>query len=563
MIAHAHDFDEETPLAADICVVGAGPVGIALALALARGGRSVLLLEAGGETDSAESNDFYRGAVTDPALHTDPADYRARRLGGTSTMWGGRCMPLDPIDFERRDWIPDSGWPITHDALDAYYPEAVRLCEAGDPVFDAADPRAPSGPAMIAGFTGTAFTDRSIERMSCPTDFGRRYRAQLERAPNIRLVLEAAVTAIGLDHDGRRVENLTVRRRDGRRLGVKAREIVLALGGLETTRLLLASRDVQRDGIGNAHDVLGRYYMCHLAGTIGRVTAAAGTGAIWHGYDVADDGTYCRRRLALTAAAQREHGVGNFIARLHHPTIGDPSHATGVLSALYLARALVPRAYRPRLAGIDSAGPATTLHHAFNVLRDPAGVAGFAARMLIGRKLAARKFPSVIVAPRTGRFTLDFHAEQETNRDSRVMLGEETDRWGMPRLRIDWRYTAGDVRTVATALALLRQDFARSGAATLDYDEDAVEREMIRYGAYPGHHIGTARMGDDPRRSVVDRDCRVHGVGNLWVAGTAVFPTSSQANPTLSAIALALRLADHLAAGASRVPAPAIETEAA
>ncbi len=548
MILDGNALPDATTLTAAVCIVSAGAAGIAMALELAGAGIDVLLLEAGGERPSARSQDFYRGTVVDPALHSPPDEYRERRLGGSTTIWGGRCMPFDPIDFAARDWVPHSGWPIGPEALAPYYPRANALCEAGrfaytiDTAFDR-----PMRP-MIAGFEGTDYATNTLERFSRPTDFGRRYRAQLEADPQLRLVLNAAVTNIELEAAGGVVTGLAVRAAGGATIRVVADQVVLALGGLETTRLLLASRDVHADGIGNAHGQLGRYYMCHIAGTIGLFRATGGRKAVWHGYDVADDGCYCRRRLALRPDAQRRHRLGSFVARLHHPRIADSRHRTGILSALYLGRVLVPRQYRKRLEDADPAGLRGTLRHLVNVIRDPIGVARFAATMLIGRRLAARKFPSIIVAPRDGGFSLDFHAEQAPNPDSRLRLGAERDAWGMPRLEIDWRYTPGDVATVKSALALLAADIAASGCGRFDYDPASVEEEMTRYGAYGGHHFGTTRMGDDPRHSVVDADCRVHGVANLHVASAAVFPTSSQANPTLTVVALALRLADRLKA---------------
>jgi choline dehydrogenase-like flavoprotein len=166
--------------------------------------------------------------------------------------------------------------------------------------------------------------------------------------------------------------------------------------------------------------------------------------------------------------------------------------------------------------------------------------------MLKDRKLAERKYPSVIISPKANLYSLDFHAEQQPNPLSRVKLSDAVDGLGMPQLTIDWRYTANDVATLARAVALLAADLRRDGIGELSYEPENMEAEMTRYGAYGGHHIGTARMGTDPRSSVVDSDCRVHGIGNLYIAGSAVFPTSSQANPTLTLVALALRLAARL-----------------
>jgi choline dehydrogenase-like flavoprotein len=546
------DLSSSSPLRCDVCVIGAGAVGISMALALARSGLDVIVAEAGDRRPDPAVQDAYAGRVVDEAMHSPLTDYRERRFGGSSTVWGGRCMPLDPIDYQPRDWIPDSGWPIGPEALAPFYPAANQLCEAGPFTYRADEALGADARPMIAGFAGAAYSTDHLERSSCPTDFGQRYADELEKAPNIRLLLRAPVTSINLAPDGGSVTDVSLRDAAGTPFSIAAREVVVATGGLESARLLLASRDVHPHGIGNHHDVLGRYYQAHLAGTIGTVTFDLAKTAIWHGYDRDAQGVYVRRRLALSEAAQREHRLGNVIARLHHPRIADPAHGTAVLSALYLGQGLVPRLYRKRLAGDEHAGAANWLRHVGNVARNPVSVARFAATMLIGRKFAQRKFPSVIVVPRTGRYSIDFHAEQAPNPASRVFLDTARDALDMPRLVADWRYLPQDVATVQGALALLAQDLAGSGLGHFDYDPATVEHEMIRYGAYPGHHIGTVRMGDNPATSMVNGDCQVHGVRGLSVVGTAVFPTSSQANPTLTAIALGLRLADRLAQEAKK-----------
>lgn len=540
-------------LAADVCIIGAGAAGISMALALADSGLDVLLLESGGLQVEEDSQALYAGSVTDPLMHSPPDRYRQRRFGGSTTIWGGRCMPFDAIDFEARDYIADSGWPIGMDALLPFYPQANRLCEAGEFSYRADDaftrPLAP----MISGFDSPHFTADTLERFSCPTNFGERYAHKLKASQRVRVLLHANVTELHLNPSGQSVESVSVRNLAGRSLRVEARWFTLASGGLEVARLLLASRSVQANGVGNEHDVVGRYYMCHIAGTVGTLHFDPARSSVFHGYDVADDGTYCRRRLALTAQTQRRLGIGNFVARLHHPRITDPAHRTGILSLLYLARAFIPYEYGKRLHGEEAASFSTWMQHARNVVLDPWGTAAFLLHWLRDRTLAERKFPSIIVHPRRPRYSLDFHAEQEPNAQSRVTLAPDVDALGVPRLHIDWRYTRGDVSTVQRSLALLAEDIRASGVGRFDYDPETVEYEMTRYGAYGGHHIGTARMGSDPRTSVVDADCRVHGVDNLYIASSAVFPTSSQANPTLTVVALALRLAAHLQAQSRRV----------
>lgn len=535
-------------LSADICIVGAGAAGITMALQLIGSGYDVLLLESGGRQAEAATQALYAGEVRDATMHPPPDRYRVRRFGGSTTLWGGRCIPFDPIDFETRDYMADSGWPIAFEDVLAYYPQANALCEAGRFAYSAAEAFAQPSPPLIEGFRSRDFETDSLERFSRPTDFGARYAPRLEAARNVRVLLHANVTALEVGDDGTRVSSVQVRTLTGKRLQVRARHVVLAAGGLEVARLLLASRDVHAGGIGNAHDVVGRYYMCHLAGTIGTLAVDGPVSAVNHGYQRDADGIYCRRRFALSADSQRRLGVGNFITRLHHPRITDPAHRCGPLSLLYLAKPFIPYEYARRLHGDGPVDARIWRAHLRNLAADLPGTAAFGWHLFTRRKLASRKFPSIIVHPRGNRFSLDFHAEQQPNRDSRVTLSDTHDALGMRQLRVDWRHAPGDVHTVRTALGVLAHDLRESGSGRLDYDPDAVEAEMLRYGAYGGHHIGTARMGTDLRRSVVDSNCRVHGMENLYVSGAAVFPTSSQANPTLTIVALSLRLADHLQA---------------
>ena len=552
MILDANDLAPGASLDAELCIIGAGAAGIATALQFVDAGYPVLVLESGGLKADKPTQDLYAGTVADERLHSPPDRYRQRRFGGSTTIWGGRCMPFDPIDFEARDYVPHSGWPIGPDALAPFYPEANRLCEAGRFAYTIAEAFPEAPPALIDGFSSPNFTTDTLERFSRPTDFGSRYRERLAAAPNVRVVLHANVTAIRLAQVGSRVDHLDVATLGGRKLTVRARRYVLATGGLEVARLLLASNDVQRDGIGNRFDTVGRYYMCHLAGTIGAIRIRRSLDAVHHGYDRDADGIYCRRRFALVPATQRSNRIGNFIARLHHPRITDPAHRSAVLSLLFMSRLVIPYEYAKRLHGEHRATLEEWGRHVINVASGPHEAVGFAWHMLRDRRLAERKFPSVIIKSKANLYSLDFHAEQQPNPSSRVQLGTERDPLGMARLRVDWRYTEGDVDTVRRALALLADDLRRCGVGAFDYDPSQVEAEMTRYGAYGGHHIGTARMGSDRRSSVVDADARVHDVDNLYVASAAVFPTSSQANPTLTIVALALRLAAHLKATQAR-----------
>lgn len=455
-------------------------------------------------------------------------------------------MPLDPIDFEQRSYIPASGWPIAFDTLRPYYPRANELCEAGDFAYSASEAFPQGMRPLIEGFASDKVTTDTLERFSCPTDFGRRYRQRLSASRNVRVLLNANCTELHLAPDGAHVDSITVRTLDGKRLSVAATYVVLAVGGLEVVRLLLASRRVQLNGIGNNADLVGRYYMCHIAGTLGTLTINGPATRVYHGYELSPEGVYCRRRIALTERVQRQLGIGNIIARLHHPRITDPSHRCGPLSALYLAKFMIAYEYGKRLHGEDDATWSNWIAHVRNVAAHPMATAEFLFHLVRKRFLANRKFPSIIVRPPLGQFTIDLHAEQQPNPDSRVQLGTATDSLGMPRLRVDWRYSSHDIYSVSEALRVMAEEFGRTGCGRLDYQLETLEQLLLRDGAYGGHHIGTTRMGVSPSTSVVDSDCRVHNVRNLFISSSAVFPTSGQANPTLTIIALALRLGDHL-----------------
>jgi choline dehydrogenase-like flavoprotein len=546
MLHESADFPNGHELCADVVIVGAGAAGITMALDLIGSRVSVLLLESGGFEEEAATQDLYAGAVADGRLHSPPDRYRQRRFGGTTTIWGGRCMPFDPIDFEVRDGVPGSGWPITRSDIEPFYARANALCEAGEFAYTTLEAFGSDALPVVKGFTSADFSTNRLERFSCPTNFAARYLQKLRASSNVHVVLHANLTKIALDESGTQVEHLLLKTLSGQRLTARARRYVLATGGLETARLLLANRDRQPQGLGNDHDVVGRYYMCHVAGTIGAIRFTCPSSAVYRGYRKSNDGIYCRQRFALEESAQRREGIGNFVARLHHPRITDPAHRSAILSLLYLAKPFIPYEYQQRLHGPDGNSDGGWLRHFANVAAGPFEAAGFAWHMIRERRLAERKFPSIIINSRANLYSIDFHAEQYPNASSRVLLDDTVDALGMPRIKIDWRYLPQDVHTVHRSLAILARDFAASGVGSLDYDPALVETEMTRYGAYGGHHIGTTRMGSDNRNSVVDASCRVHSVRNLFVSGSAVFPTSSQANPTLTIVALALRLAAHL-----------------
>lgn len=583
MLIDARQLAPEETLRCDVCIVGAGPAGITIARELASQGRSVVLLESGGIGLEAAAEDLNKGEVVDPVTHGALEAYRRRRVGGASTSWGGRCVPFDDIDYERRAWVPNSGWPFGKSLVDPYSKRAHAYLDLGAYAYDVKDalPSAAAAKPMIPGLARAGGSDDvtadGLYLFSPPTNFAKKYLDELTASPRVRLCLHANCLEVVTDPDGGAVSHLAVASRgDGadaglhrglrstesssapgpaaqRRFSVVADRYVLAAGGLENVRLLLASDRVHANGIGNHRDRLGRYYMCHV---IGRCEVEFASSEVVWDYEMTTSGRYCQRTLAVKPDAQRRLGLLNHRARIEHADISNPVHGSGVLSAAFLVKSILASPLlRARLdvlsRGVLSStqkGELRLAEHLRNILLDAGGVARFSRRWLFERILSHVKLPSVVMRSDANVYTLRVDAEQIPNPDSRVTLGHERDAFGQRRLKVDWRRTSTDDELLLEACKLMGRALEASGAGRLRSEPVLVPE------ATGGHHIGTTRMSTDPAAGVVDENCRVHDVKNLYIASSSVFPTCSYANPTLVVLSLSLRLADHLQKSVRPVP---------
>ena len=555
MILDARELKSAIDRATDVVVIGSGPAGIALALALDKAGVDCIVLEAGGLGLDKGAQDFYRASSISPEDHGPVHLYRRRAFGGTSAIWGGRCIPFDPIDFEDRDWIPNSEWPITYEQAARYYPSALELCRAGPELFHAAKalPRS-SGADLVAGTEDPDVVLDRIERFSEPTHFGRRYRARLASNCRVTVLVNASVVEITVSPAGHATGVLARCPSTGKRIVVRGRRVVVAAGALETARLLLASRSQRVKGLGNDHDLVGRFYQSHLEGEVGEISFKRPAQDVRLDYERSPEGVYCRRYIWLSPAAQRRERLAGLILRPNHATIADPAHGHPILSAMYLAKDMIVPEYGRRMTSAEAAAvlalggrSAVYRRHLANVVRGSPRLAPFAIDWVRRRNLARRKLPSVVLRDRRNRYPLDLNAEQTPNPESRVLLSGESDALGMPRLSIDWRINEQDRRMVLAGLRVLQGAFARGSGAELLFDPERLTEEIASLTRVGGHHIGTARMASGPHRGVVDPDCQCFDTPGLYLSGSAVFPTSGFANPTLLIVALSLRLADHLA----------------
>jgi choline dehydrogenase-like flavoprotein len=551
VIISARSLPPDTVLDCDICIVGAGAAGITLACELERSGLDVVMLEAGGPKYDADTQEGLSGAIAGESVHPPVDMYRRHVLGGATTIWGGRCVPLDPLDLQKRDFVPHSGWPIGWSELEAHYPRAIEYCEAGPYAFRVADALGDTAPATVQGFADRDLSATQLERFSPPTNFGEAYSGRLRQSPRVRTVLWAKALRLN-EKDGALV-SLDAESEPGRQLTVRARHYVLAMGGLETTRLLMASDATRRGGLGNAGDALGRFYMCHIENTLGRLRLQPATRPISLHFEQTADGVYVRRKFAITAEAQQRHRILNTAARLHYPLIADPSHRSGVLSMMYLVKDAIIPEYRRKLAAIEllnrdrmTRDGAFWAAHMRNVLLGAPAVASFGVDWLRRRTFARRKLPFVVVRGRDASYPLDVNAEQVPDRSNRVSLSNERDMSGRRRLLVDWRLTGQDVDSLVRSMHVMRASFARSGCGALEFDDADLAAQVRQSTPVGGHHLGTTRMSDSPAEGVVDRNCTVHGIANLHVASGSVFPTCGHANPTLTIVALAIRMAERL-----------------
>jgi choline dehydrogenase-like flavoprotein len=523
----------------DICLVGTGPVGIALALELERRGRDVLVLESG--DDDVKPSEASRAEIVDPLRHVSMDLAVCRALGGTSWTWGGRCVPYDAVDWMQRDFVVEARWPIGPEELDRWNQRAAQILNCGDR-FDIPYPSKLTDGLKL----------ESVERWSRRSQLMLDYREHILSSERIRLSINATVIGMNFSTDGMRVESLDVSTPLGPRQ-VRARRFVLAMGGVETTRFLLNVQQKCPVHFGGIDGPLGRYYMGHISGKITDIVFDRPRDMEELDFKLdASAGAFYRRRFMLSAETQLRHRVLNTAFWPDNPAFYDPNHRSGVLSAVFLALAFPPTGRKLLPEGIRLAhtGPRPYplgSHMRNAVLGAPRATADF-YKILRDRFLRKPRKPGFLVTNSGGCYALHYHAEQVPNPNSRITLSGERDSFGVARARVDLRYCDQDIESVIDSHRLLDQALRANGIGRLRfmYPEEQLQDRVYSQAADGYHQAGSTRMGIDPRTSVVDSDLRVHGIANLFVASSSVFPSSGQANSTFLAVTFALRLAEHL-----------------
>lgn len=527
MFVDGREIADGSTVDVDLCIVGAGPVGIALAHRFVnRSNVTVALLETGGMEFTPEGEELAR-AEAEGQPYYPIHETRIRMFGGSTISWGGVIAPLDPIDFEKRSWVPNSGWPFDRSELDPYYPETFRLCDV-DP--STAHSSVEELPDDGRDWRPTPSTAWAPIYFSPPTRFGKRYAPEISASRNLTAYLFSTATKVSLHADGAHAEGIEVQTIGGTSYTVRAGVYVLAGGGIENARLLMTSRDVRPTGIGNDHDLLGRFFQEHPR-VFNRFHLPEDTSGLAEWVSGAA-GTLRFSRLGLSEEVQRREELLNFVVNLSFGFSGQET----------------PQFEAVRRIANAARSPWSDSPYYQDTGGGPNHVRGEDVRTVLKRPdRTLRSVIGAVFQPAGMRRWLQVgcSVEQVPSAENRLVLTDELDRFGIPKVKLLWSISELEERTYRRGMELVLEALERyaPGIASQRYDEPDPWPEKI-LGTW--HHIGTTRMDDDPSRGVVDADGKVHGVDNLYVTGSSVFPASGAMAPTLTALALALRMADHI-----------------
>jgi choline dehydrogenase-like flavoprotein len=521
MILDFSEFDHGAGVATDVCIVGCGAAGITLAQEFIGTRFTVLVLEAGGLEAEVETQKLYDSEVVGLA-HTGVHEGRARTFGGTTTLWGGQALRFEAFDLQKRDWVPYSGWPISLEELEPYYNRAERVLQL--------KPRVPYR-TLCAEFrvAPPAFDPDQLyvecTQWSPRPNFGTAYRQELKRAANIRVLLHANVTSIVTNDSATTVEKIEFRTLDGKEGTAKARVYAICCGGIETARLLLASDRAEPYGLGNKIDLVGRFFQEHIHIQFGELLTDK------RKYLQSCFESYYKNRLKyfpVITLSQRVQTEKQLLSVHGTAMFGDaPDSAIVALKQLFT---ILMRGTKPRTGELR--------RFLRNSLASPSDLWRLGYRFYIQKRSGTS---------RNGPVYIGAQAENAPNPDSRITLSDALDCLGMRKVKLDWRVGELERRTLREYIGTVAEEFKRLALGSFDLSQVAFLDDLLAWSRMvhdSAHHMGTTRMHDSPGLGVVDRDCRMHGVDNLFIGSSSVFPTGARSNPTLTILALCLRMAD-------------------
>jgi choline dehydrogenase-like flavoprotein len=523
MIVDLNDHEDGHIFRSDLVIIGAGAAGITIAREFFQGGMTVLLLESGGVKCEPETQDLYTSEVAGLA-HKGIHSGRARIFGGTTTLWAGQTLPLDEIDFQERPWVPDSGWPLKRHELGPYYHRAEGTLQVKPIDYQARD--WPFKKIRLPQYDSAKLRPL-VSQFSPHADFAAAYRANFKTSRNTTVVLHANAVRLSANTDASQVEGVEVQSLSGKKFWARGRYYIVACGGIETARLLLVSDDVQQNGLGNARGLVGRYFQDHVQCLAARVQLRDRARSLALFQPFGWRGNIYNAKFALSERLQKECRTLNITFGVT-PAEG-PSPDSPVEAAKRLARGAVRGSFiTPPLPDLRSA------------MRDPLEILAAVSRRVILQK------PAFQLA---GDTYVTFQCECEPTALSRVTLSSLRDSLGVRRTKLDWRLTPLVRHTAIVGVETFAEELRRLNIGDVDLDSFELKRRESGWREClfdANHHIGTTRMSIAADNGVVNRDCRVHSLENLFISSSSVFPTGGHSNPTFTILALGIRLADHL-----------------
>jgi choline dehydrogenase-like flavoprotein len=520
MLVDARRLDPSSEIRTDVCIVGAGAAGISLALELRGSGLDVCVVESGGQTPSSRVERLkelrHCGAY---ALRQESW----RRFGGATTQWGGNSAPYDAEEFSHLQWAAGTTWPISREEFERVHPRVQAFLGLDSVGYAPTAWRQASRDVRERWIALEEHDVRAKLYQHRLVDFAKRYGVELEtRAPDVRVLLHATVLRLSANASGNCVERVEVGCLEGTRFALRARAVVLA-AGIQNARLLLLSDWPDPRGLGNQHDNVGRYFITHLnffSGILAGVSPRRDLSLYGLPEDLGEHEVRHTRVFAGfqidSARREREQLLGYvaWVAPLSPPVV---ARAPQLLVEAAAAGVPAPQA----------AGRAREL-------------AEKAAGRILGHR-ARRRFPR-----RATAYAIHNWVEQAPERENRIGLAPERDDFGLPMLQSFWRIHAAEKRTIIRSQAILAHALARAGVGQLVVNLPAAADLWPASLAENSHYMGSTRMSVDPREGVVDSQCRVHGISNLYVAGGSVLPRAGTMMVTFNLLTLALRLGQHL-----------------
>ncbi|HLK29883.1 MAG TPA: GMC family oxidoreductase [Puia sp.] len=507
MHVDARELPDNSVIEGDVCIIGAGAAGISIALEWIGTDKKVILLEGGGFDYDDRVQELYAGKTTGQKYYPLKSA-RLHYFGGTTGHWAGFCSTFDDIDFEKRDWVPHSGWPIKRADLDQYYIKAHQKVDIGPYEYDwkywqKQDPK------LASLIDDDSVVWNKVWQFSTAR-FGTKYRDAIVKAKNIHLYTYANVTDITANENVSAIKQVTAKNYTGKQHTIKAKHFVLACCSIQNARLLLASNKQAPKGLGNDNDNVGRYFMEHLEIKSAELWLTKPDPLKLYALDFGK--TRARCELAITKAQQEKHKILN-----------------GTASLLPL---LLAKNAKSAIEVWNTPDPKKNLENLFS---------GYDEILKEAQEDKEGKFSK--------SYELFTRIEQAPNPDSRVSLDTEKDSLGMPRAMLHWALTPLDKHSIRKIYEIIGQQVGKTNVARvklMEYLQDEKDDSWPQFTGGGWHHMGTTRMSEDPKNGVVDANCKVHGISNLHVAGASCYVTAAAPNPTLTLIALSIRLSDKL-----------------